>query len=130
MVTVINDEQLMLRVEEGDLDAFNELVRRHQHTAWGIAHRFLGDRAEVEDLAQEAFLRILAAAPRKSPARFFQRICIVLLPDSLSTIPGTNALFSSALFLKRLIPLLIQQRPSSRKMENSGGFPFLARLTK
>jgi len=84
MVTVIKDEQLMSRVAEGDLDAFNELVRRHQHTAWGIAHRFLGDPAEAEDLAQEAFLRILAAAPRYKPSAAFStylyrivtRLCI------------------------------------------------------
>jgi len=83
-VTVIKDEQLMLRVAGGDLDAFNELVRRHQHSAWRIAHRFLGDPAGAEDVAQEAFLRILAAAPRyKSSAAFstylyrvVSRLCI------------------------------------------------------
>ncbi|NOY12252.1 MAG: sigma-70 family RNA polymerase sigma factor [Deltaproteobacteria bacterium] len=84
MVTVIKDEQLMLRVAEGNLDAFNELVRRHQRTAWRIAHRFLGDPAEAEDVAQEAFLRILAAAPRYKPSAAFStylyrvvaRLCI------------------------------------------------------
>jgi len=69
---------------EGDLDAFNELVRRHQRTAWRIAHRFLGDPAEAEDVAQEAFLRVLAAAPRYAPSAAFStylyrvvsRLCI------------------------------------------------------
>ena len=70
-MTVIKDQQLMLRVAKGDLDAFGELVRRHQRTAWRIAHRFLGDPAEAEDVVQEAFLRILAAAPRYKPSAAF-----------------------------------------------------------
>ncbi len=84
MKTVIKDEQLMLRVAEGDLEAFSEIVRRHQRTAWRIALRFLGDPAEAEDIAQEAFLRILAAAPRYKPSATFStylyrviaRLCI------------------------------------------------------
>jgi len=83
-VTAIKDEQLMSRVALGDLDAFEELVRRHQHSAWRIAHRFIGDPAEAEDVAQEAFLRILAAAPRYKPSAAFStylyrvvaRLCI------------------------------------------------------
>jgi len=84
MVTVIDDEQLMLRVAEGDFYAFNELVRRHHRTAWRIAHRFLGDATEAEDVSQEAFLRILVAAPRYKPTSAFStylyrvvtRLCI------------------------------------------------------
>ncbi len=83
-MTVIKDEQLMLRVAEGKLDAFDEIVRRHERTAWRIAHRFLGDPAEAEDIAQEAFLRILVAAPRYKPTatvstylyRVVARLCI------------------------------------------------------
>ena len=74
----------MLRVAEGDLDAFNQIVRRHQHTAWRIAYRFLGNSAEAEDVAQEAFLKILTAAPRYKPSatfttylyRVITRLCI------------------------------------------------------
>ncbi|HEB68090.1 MAG TPA: sigma-70 family RNA polymerase sigma factor [Desulfobulbus sp.] len=64
MATVMKDEQLMLRVAGGDLGSFDEIIRRHQPTAWRIAYRFLGDPAEAEDIAQEAFLKILTAASR------------------------------------------------------------------
>lgn len=57
-----SDEQLMLAVAEGDLDAFDEIVRRYRRTARNVAHRFLGDPAEAADIAQEAFLKILTAA--------------------------------------------------------------------
>jgi len=74
----------MLKVAEGDLESFEEIVLRHQQTAWRIALRFLGDPAEAEDVTQETFLRILAAAPRYRPDAAFStylyrivaRLCI------------------------------------------------------
>jgi len=53
------------------MDAFEELVLRNQQTALNVAYRFLGVRDRAEDVVQEAFLKILAAAPRYRPtARF------------------------------------------------------------
>lgn len=68
----ISSERLMTAVAKGDLDAFDEIVVRHQKLAWGIAYRFLGDRHEAEELAQEAFMRILDAAPRYRPTATFR----------------------------------------------------------
>lgn len=65
------DEQLMQMAGKGDLNALGEIVRRHQRTAWSVAHRFVGDPAEAEDIVQEAFLRILTAAPRYKPRAAF-----------------------------------------------------------
>ncbi len=65
------DEDLMLAVRQGDFNAFAQLVVRHQTSAWRAAYRFLGDSAEAEDVAQEAFLKILDAAAHYQPtARF------------------------------------------------------------
>lgn len=79
-----NDEEIMLAVGKGDIDAFEEIVLRHQKTAWQVAYRFLGDAAEAEDAAQDAFMKILAAAPRYRPSATFRtflyrvvsRLCI------------------------------------------------------
>ena len=84
MVNVVADEERMLAVGRGDLGAFEEIVRRHQGTAWRIAYRFLGDPVEAEDIAQEAFIKILIAAPRYTPSASFStylyqvvtRLCI------------------------------------------------------
>ena len=68
---MLSDEELMLAVGKGDLVAFEELVVRHQASAWHLAYRFLRDRARAEDIAQEAFLRVLESAGRWRPtARF------------------------------------------------------------
>lgn len=66
------DEELMKAVGRGDLSAFEQVVRRHQKEAWRVAHRFLVDAMEAEDVAQEAFLRILEASPRYRPTASFR----------------------------------------------------------
>lgn len=62
----------MLGVRAGDLEAFEQLVLRHQAEAWRVAYRYTGDPAEAEDLAQNAFLKVLAAAPRYKPTAKFR----------------------------------------------------------
>ena len=48
----------------GDPEAFAELVSLFSARVFNVALRFTGDRAEAEDLTQEAFLRAFAALPR------------------------------------------------------------------
>jgi len=67
-----SDEDLMLLAAGGDMDAFEQLVQRHQQSALGIAHRFLGSSPLAEDIVQEAFLKILAGASRYRPAARFR----------------------------------------------------------
>jgi RNA polymerase sigma-70 factor, ECF subfamily len=79
-----SDEALMQATAGGDLNAFDQLVVRHQSAAWGVAYRSLGDADEAEDMVQEAFLRILDAADRYKPTAAFRtylyrvltRLCI------------------------------------------------------
>ncbi len=79
-----SSEELMLGVREGDLEAFEQLVLRHQTEAWRVAYHYTGDATEAEDLAQKAFLKVLDAAPRyKATATFrtyffriLTRLCI------------------------------------------------------
>jgi len=62
----------MLATARGDLSAFGQLVSRHQTSAWNAAYRFLGNAADAEDVAQEAFLRILDSAHRYRPTAGFR----------------------------------------------------------
>ncbi|MFO7901628.1 MAG: RNA polymerase sigma factor [Planctomycetota bacterium] len=67
-----SDEELMSAVAEGDLGAFEQLVRRHQASAWNAAFHLLGNVHTAEDISQEAFLRVLRAAPRYRPTATFR----------------------------------------------------------
>jgi len=69
----------MQEVADGGIEAFGELVRRNQRHAWNTAWRLLQDPAEAEDAAQDAFLKILDAAPRYRPrAAFRTYLCRVV----------------------------------------------------
>jgi RNA polymerase sigma-70 factor (ECF subfamily) len=58
-----SDTKLMLRLKDGDQDAFRELVERHKLSVLNLCLRFAGNKADAEDLAQEVFIRIFQAAP-------------------------------------------------------------------
>jgi len=66
-------------VAEGDMAAFDALVRRHQDAAWSTAFRFLRNDADARDIVQSAFLKLLEAAPRYRPSAAFRTYltCIV-----------------------------------------------------
>jgi len=67
-----SDEELMTAAARGDMSAFETLAQRHQTSAWNLAFRLLGNAEEAEDVAQEAFLRILQAASRYQPTAAFR----------------------------------------------------------
>lgn len=51
------DRGLVQRAREGDLDAFEELYRRHVDRIHGLVLRLLGDVDRAEETTQEIFLR-------------------------------------------------------------------------
>ena len=59
-----SDQQLVDRVFKGDKHAFDLLVLRYQHKILGLIGRFIRDPAEVEDVAQEAFIKAYRALPK------------------------------------------------------------------
>ena len=67
----ILSEDLMARIAEGDDSAFEILVHRHQTSILNLIYRFIGDRTQAKDLAQEVFLRIWQAAKTYTPEAKF-----------------------------------------------------------
>ncbi len=59
-----NDESLLERYKEGDAGAFRELVERYSTPIYNLAMRLLRDPMEAENVAQEAFLRIIISIDR------------------------------------------------------------------
>lgn len=51
------DAELVARIQSGDAAAFETLMRRHFRMAFLIAYAQLGNRADAEDVCQDAFLR-------------------------------------------------------------------------
>ena len=68
MVERTDDAALLAAAKDGDLDAFEALVRAHSGTVYAHALRFFGDRAAAEDVAQEVWIKVY-----RSLATFDQR---------------------------------------------------------
>lgn len=58
------DAALMLRVKEGDREAFAELVERYKQPVINLIARTINDPTEAEDLAQNAFVQAYKSAHR------------------------------------------------------------------
>ena len=57
------DQQLVERVQKGDKRAFDLLVLKYRHKIFAVISRFIRDHAEVQDVAQDAFIKAYRALP-------------------------------------------------------------------
>jgi RNA polymerase sigma-70 factor (ECF subfamily) len=58
------DVRLMRLVSGGDATAFEQLIERHQGLVAGTVARMLGSNSDVEDIAQQVFIRVWKSAGR------------------------------------------------------------------
>jgi RNA polymerase sigma-70 factor (ECF subfamily) len=67
----VNEEQTwVLQAQQGDEDAFTQLVETYQKPVYNLCYRMLGEAEAAEDAAQETFLRVyqhLQRYDRKRP---------------------------------------------------------------
>jgi RNA polymerase sigma-70 factor (ECF subfamily) len=60
--TIQPDEKLLIeRCKQGDLSAFDELVRRYEKQVYGFAYRMAGNYDDANDIASEAFVKVFQA---------------------------------------------------------------------
>ena len=80
-----SDEELCQKVANGDTQAFEFLVERHQARAYRLACSILGSEADARDVSQDAFIRLYEVANRfDGRSRFstwFYRVLVNLCID-------------------------------------------------
>ncbi len=59
-----SDQALVERAQRGDKRAFDMLVRKYQQRIMKVLSRYVRDPMEVQDLAQETFIKAYRALPR------------------------------------------------------------------
>ncbi len=67
-----SDESVMARLQKGDGDALEILVRRHANRLLGFLLRMTRDRGRAEDLFQETFLRVHTKVDTFKPDQRFK----------------------------------------------------------
>lgn len=60
----MTDAELVVRTRTGDAEAFGMLVARYHDACWRFAYHMLGERADADDVVQDAFLRAYLAIGR------------------------------------------------------------------
>ena len=67
-----SDVQLMLAVQRGDRNAFDDLMRKYYARILNFAYRLIGNRQLAEDVTQDVFMKIYKSAARYQPRSKFQ----------------------------------------------------------
>lgn len=68
---MLSDNELAIRVQGGDRDAFETLARRYMRPVYAVVSSFLSQREDIDDSSQETFLRALERIHSYDPKREF-----------------------------------------------------------
>ena len=56
-----DDEALIRAAQAGDAQAFEQLLERHYETLYRFAYKWCGNRADAEDVTQQACVKLARA---------------------------------------------------------------------
>lgn len=81
------DAELFAAGSQGDRQAVDELLRRHQSMVWAVCRRLCGDDESANDATQNALIRIVRGLPsfegRSKPSTWIYRIAANAAMDEL-----------------------------------------------
>ncbi|QBG49341.1 sigma-70 family RNA polymerase sigma factor [Verrucomicrobia bacterium S94] len=67
-----SDVELVLKAQQGDVYAFDQLVERYHDKIYGLTYNMTSNREDAEDLTQEIFVKAYEALPRfKGKSSFY-----------------------------------------------------------
>lgn len=67
-----SDEELAMDAQTGNLDAYDEIVRRYQERIWSFLYKFCPHQSELEDLVQDTFIKAYNNLHRWQPTGTFK----------------------------------------------------------
>jgi len=86
-ISQANERELVTRAQNGDRNAFSELVRTHSQGVLNVIYRMCGNMQIAEDAAQETFiqawLRLSSYRPQSSLRNWLYRIAVNTAIDML-----------------------------------------------
>ena len=123
-ITVVEESSLITQAQQGDRDAFAELVYRHRAGAINVVYRMCGDGNLAEDAAQVAFIRAWQNLPKFQPRAAFRswlyRIAINAARDMLRREkPGVDIDDLSLASPANKVEAHVEQRERARRVRQA-----------
>lgn len=85
------DLQLVQRVQEGDLSAFDLLFERYKHRLQSVAYRYLDSQEEAEEVVQDTFVKVYQSTVFVGPASFTLGYTVLQRIQPRHTLLGRSA---------------------------------------
>jgi RNA polymerase sigma-70 factor (ECF subfamily) len=101
------DVRLMQLAARGDTSAFEKVIERHQALVAGTAARMLGSNSDVEDIAQQVFIRVWKSARRYVPRAKFTTWLLKIT---------RNLVFNELRRAKRRAQVSLQREPGAEEI--------------
>src|SRR5439155_3922171 len=102
-----DDVRLMRLIGRGDTIALEQLIEKHQALVAGTVARMLGSNSDVEDIAQQVFIRVWKSAGRYVPRAKFTTWLLKIT---------RNLVFNELRRSKRHAHIPIQTEPSAEEI--------------
>lgn len=118
----LSDNELIEAVKAGDEDAFAAIIERYRNPITNFLYRFLNDREEAVDLAQETFVRVYFALDRYHTGYAFStyiyRIASNLAISEIRKRKRRNVLSLTGLFQREDSETEEYQPPDHRQLQD------------
>jgi RNA polymerase sigma-70 factor (ECF subfamily) len=87
-----NEEHMLItQAKQGNVDAFETLVKRYQHSIYYLCRRMTGNHQSADDVSQETFIKAFFAMDRfKDGMNFFTWIRKIAVNNSLNFIKASK----------------------------------------
>src|ERR1043166_2495789 len=102
-----DDVRLMQLVGRDDTQAFEQLIEKHQSLVAGTVARMLGSNSDVEDIAQQVFIRVWKSASRYTPRAKFTTWLLKIT---------RNLVFNELRRTRRHVHVPIQSKPEAEEI--------------
>ena len=117
----LSDEKLILRFQEGDINAYNELVKRYKDRLLNFIFRYFNNREQAEDVVQDTLIKLYThASYYKNIAKFSTWIFTIAKNNALTELRKNKRKQTDSLWTDdgKVIDINSNDQTLDRKVQN------------
>ena len=110
----LTDEKLIARFQDGDVNAYNELVNRYKDKLLNFVFRYFNNREQAEDVVQETMIKLYThASYYKNIAKFSTWIYTIAKNNALTELRKNKRKQTTSLWTNEGKPIDIEMKDES-----------------